>query len=431
LYDRHAADLLSFARSYVGDAALAEDVVQQTFLAAHRTLQGGTRFEHPRAWLFHVARNNALMALRERGRAGADADLEEALEARAAEVSDQVVEREALREVVADIVALPPDQRAALTLFELADLPQDEIAAVIGVDRHKVKALVFQARSSLVDRREARDASCTEVRDKLLSLHGGALNQRLIRNHLRTCAGCTEFRDELRDRRRKAALLLPLPLLPGLREAVLGGAAAGSASGGGLLAGLAGRSPWTLGGGATATAALAAVAALALTDGGEKVREAVREAAAPEAAAAATSSEPAPATAKARPAQRPQRRRARPRARPPVRRVVVTAPAPRQQVASVRAVGRVEAPPAPSPEPSPSPAPPARTPEPPPPPPPAPPVPETVSPEPEPAPSVTPAPAPPAPSPEPEPAGGRDHPVFGENPGNAPPKKPKPDKPVS
>jgi len=41
LFDRHAAALLSFARSYVGDGALAEDVVQQTFLAAHRTLAGG------------------------------------------------------------------------------------------------------------------------------------------------------------------------------------------------------------------------------------------------------------------------------------------------------------------------------------------------------------------------------------------------------
>src|SRR4051794_23802687 len=227
LYDRHAPALLAFARSYVGDTAAAEDVVQQTFLSAHRTLQKGTRLEQPRAWLFHVARNNALMVLRERGGLrSADEALSEELEARADEVADQVVEREELREVVADIVALPADQRAALTLFELADLSQAEIATAIGVEKTKVKALVFQARSALVDQRAARDVACASVREKLATLTGGARNQRLIRNHLGQCAACTAYRDELRDRRRKVALLLPIPLMPGLREAVLGKGAA-------------------------------------------------------------------------------------------------------------------------------------------------------------------------------------------------------------
>ena len=75
LYDRHAAGLLAFASQYVGDRAAAEDVVQQTFLAAYRTLRDGTELEHPRAWLYHVARNNALTTIRDRGPAGLDAEL--------------------------------------------------------------------------------------------------------------------------------------------------------------------------------------------------------------------------------------------------------------------------------------------------------------------------------------------------------------------
>ena len=71
-----------------------------------------------------------------------------------------------------DIVALPAEQRAALALFELGDLSQAEIADALGVKPARVKALVFQARSSLVTQREARDTSCETVREKLATFRG-------------------------------------------------------------------------------------------------------------------------------------------------------------------------------------------------------------------------------------------------------------------
>ena len=235
LYDRHAAGLLAFARQYMGERTAAEDVVQLTFLAAYRALRGGTQLHHPRAWLYQVARNTALTAARDRAPADVSGELAEELEDRASTVAQDVEQREALREVVHDIVALPPEQRAALALFELGDFSHAEIAGVLGCPPAKVKALVFQARSALVARRQARDATCTSVRQKLTSLHGGALNHRLIRHHLDRCADCTAYRDELRDRRRKVAVLLPVLPAAGLRDAVVGpfhlGAAAPAAKG--------------------------------------------------------------------------------------------------------------------------------------------------------------------------------------------------------
>ena len=218
LYDRHAAGLLAFSSQYVGDRAAAEDVVQQTFMAAHRVLSEGTELEHPRAWLYRVARNNALTTIRDRG--PVDAELAAELHDRAAAVPAQVERREALQAVVRDIVALPAEQRAALALYELGDLSQAEIADTLGCNPARVKALVFQARSALVTQRDARDASCEAVREKLATFHGGALNHRLIRHHLRGCAACTAYRDELRDQRRRVALLLPLLPAPMLRESL-------------------------------------------------------------------------------------------------------------------------------------------------------------------------------------------------------------------
>jgi RNA polymerase sigma factor (sigma-70 family) len=263
LYDRHASGLLAFATQYVGDRAAAEDVVQQTFMSAYRVLSEGTELAHPRAWLYHVTRNNALMAVRDRGPASVNADLAADLQDRAAAVPVQVERREALQAVVRDIVALPDEQRAALALYELGDLSQAEIAEALGCKPARVKALVFQARSSLVTRREARDASCETVREKLATFHGGALNNRLIRHHLRGCEACRAYRDELRDQRRRLALLLPVLPMPGVREAVLGlfGAGATAAKTGVVGAGVLlrpGKLRW-LAAGTGATAVVAGV----------------------------------------------------------------------------------------------------------------------------------------------------------------------------
>ena len=260
LYERHASGLLSFVQQYVGDRAAAEDVVQLTFLAAFRTLSGGTALEHPRAWLFHVARNNALTFVRDRRPAALERALEDDLLDRAAAVPAQIEQREALEEVVRDIVALPAQQRAALALFEIADLSQAEIAEVLDCTPAQVKALVYQARTALVGRREARGASCTSVRERLAAVRGGALNQRGIRHHLRHCEPCTAFRDELRDRRRRVALLLPVLPAPALRDAVLGAAGThGHTAAGAAGVARRGHVRW-IAGGTTATAAALGVA---------------------------------------------------------------------------------------------------------------------------------------------------------------------------
>ena len=79
-------------------------------------------------------------------------------------------ERDAdLRALLADIGQLPEDQRSALVLAELADMPHTEIGAVIGVPASKVKALVHQARTHLI---AERDATLDARARKLLQKRG-------------------------------------------------------------------------------------------------------------------------------------------------------------------------------------------------------------------------------------------------------------------
>ena len=159
--------------------------MQHTFMAAYRDLarlrQAGPAAPvalHDRAQpLLHAAPRPPRAA---RSRAADEPSTEH--------LSSAVQRRQDLRDLLADVAALPDDQRAALVLAEVGAVPHDEIATVLGVPRAKVKALVFQARSSLIASRKARDTPCAEIRPQLASLRDGALRRTTLRRHLRDCA---------------------------------------------------------------------------------------------------------------------------------------------------------------------------------------------------------------------------------------------------
>jgi RNA polymerase sigma-70 factor (ECF subfamily) len=69
LFRRHEAQLGRFLAQIIGDRSQADDLVQETFLAAVRERQRLGSIENPEAWLFAIARNRALHALRTRRRA--------------------------------------------------------------------------------------------------------------------------------------------------------------------------------------------------------------------------------------------------------------------------------------------------------------------------------------------------------------------------
>ena len=226
IYSRHHRGVLSFCRHMLGSVEEAEDALQHTFLAAYRDLVGSSKPIHLRPWLYAIARNRCVTVLRARREQALGAVAEPATEHLAAEVE----RRQDLRAVLGDVAELPPDQRAALLLTELGDLSHEEIGEVLGCRRDKVKALVFQARSSLIASRTARETSCAEIREQLANLRGASLRRSTLRRHLRDCQGCREFGDQVTRQRREIALILPVAPTLGLKAAVFG--AAGVAAGG-------------------------------------------------------------------------------------------------------------------------------------------------------------------------------------------------------
>ena len=235
IHDRYRQRLHAYARQMLaGSAADAEDVVQEIFVRAYGGLRSNDRELALRAWLYRVAHNRCVDEVR-RPQPIATEAIEELTAASAPDPMTRIEQRDALRRLIADVRRLPDQQRSALLMRELGGMPYADVAQALAVSVPAVKSLLVRARVGLAQAGEARDTSCTRIREDLMVSHDrGVRTSGLSRRHMRDCPDCRRFRSEVRGVSRQFAALLPALGPIGLVAKLLG---VGSAGGGGAAAG--------------------------------------------------------------------------------------------------------------------------------------------------------------------------------------------------
>jgi len=146
LFHSHYAALVREAALLVGDVATAEDVVQDCFIAVHRAWW---RVRDTSTAVFYLRRsviNKSRSVLRRRAVAGRHPLLPEPALPSAEDSALAAVQLAAVR---AALRALPARQREVLVLRYYADLPETQIAAVLGISRGSVKVHAARARNAL------------------------------------------------------------------------------------------------------------------------------------------------------------------------------------------------------------------------------------------------------------------------------------------
>ena len=154
-------DVHRFLASLVG-AREADDLAQETYLRALRSLPGFAGRSSGRTWLLSIARRTAADHVRgvvRRPRAAVEPDWD--LLAERIPTLPGVDERVLLRELV---LALDADRREAFVLTQMLDLSYADAAAVCGCPVGTIRSRVARARADLVA------ALNGEIP------HGGALN---------------------------------------------------------------------------------------------------------------------------------------------------------------------------------------------------------------------------------------------------------------
>ncbi len=157
LLRRYRLPLVGFFCRMLRDRALAEDLAQEVFLRVYKArerYQPEARFT---TWLYRIATNLALNALRDR-RAEVTLGEEENAdgEPRRERFVDPMpsaeqrlidVDRERL--VRQAVEALPPNQRAAVILHKYQEVDYRQIAGILKLSESAVKSLLFRAYETL------------------------------------------------------------------------------------------------------------------------------------------------------------------------------------------------------------------------------------------------------------------------------------------
>ena len=208
LHRRYVGSIYRLVRRKLGDALLAEDISQETFLKALRMMDRVDESFNFGGWVHTVARNLCFDELRRRQRDQRVEEDEEPEEggllaglpstSRSFDPVSVQESNELRRQVWTVAQRLPEKYRLVLTLRELQGLSYRRIASILNMSESAVETLLYRARlrfkEEFVALEAAGDLNHEQVVPLLAPYIAGKLRRdqaEAVRRHVAVCAKCT------------------------------------------------------------------------------------------------------------------------------------------------------------------------------------------------------------------------------------------------
>ena len=151
LFARHRTAVYRWLLRFVGNEAVAEDLLSDVFLDVWRQADRFQARSSVSTWLLAIARFKALSARRTRK----DAELDETIEATVADPADNpevMLEKKNREELVrAALNNLSPEHKEVIDLVYYHEKSVDECAQILGVPSGTVKTRMFYARKKVAE----------------------------------------------------------------------------------------------------------------------------------------------------------------------------------------------------------------------------------------------------------------------------------------
>jgi RNA polymerase sigma-70 factor (ECF subfamily) len=162
LLARYRTPLIHFLGRMVRDPAMAEDLAQEVFLRVYRARKGYQPSAKFTTWLFRIATNLALNAVRDQRHRQRDVSIEQPGETQDSEreqpldvadrrpgIVEALLERDRAAFIQRAILRLPEKQRAAVLMHKYHEMDYDQIAEALDCSESALKSLLFRAYEAL------------------------------------------------------------------------------------------------------------------------------------------------------------------------------------------------------------------------------------------------------------------------------------------
>jgi RNA polymerase sigma-70 factor (ECF subfamily) len=162
LFERFQTPIVNYIYRLVGDWDAANDLAQDTFLKAYNALPRTDDALQISPWLYRIATNTALDALRRRKRitwVPFKADIEPNHLYGAPANSDPAHRQAESDAIQVALSQVPPDQRICLVLNMYQGMSYKEIAEMLGISVNLVAVRIFRGREKFIEAYKKADAS--------------------------------------------------------------------------------------------------------------------------------------------------------------------------------------------------------------------------------------------------------------------------------
>jgi RNA polymerase sigma-70 factor, ECF subfamily len=144
----HGAMIARIARSYEANAARAEELVQEIFLAVWQALPNFRGEANIRSFIARIAHNRAISHVAREVRAPRAVPLDEAMPSKAPTPEDDAAASNARAKLEAAVQRLPLNQKMVVTLA-LEGFPPEDVAEVLGISASAASVRLHRAKTAL------------------------------------------------------------------------------------------------------------------------------------------------------------------------------------------------------------------------------------------------------------------------------------------
>jgi RNA polymerase sigma-70 factor, ECF subfamily len=145
---QYQTKVFHLAFSILGNREQAEDAAQEVFIRIWRALPGYRGLASVSTWIYSIARNACLTALKSAG-AGRTVSLEDPGTRAAAEKKSGQSDRPHAPDLQRLVAELPEQQRQVVTLFYMEEKSYEQVSRLLGLPLGTVKTHLHRARKEL------------------------------------------------------------------------------------------------------------------------------------------------------------------------------------------------------------------------------------------------------------------------------------------